>query len=355
MSLVALLRKELHWSRRNALLLVFLVLLIPVFFAGTSFLFQDVLPRNVPVAVVAEDDSVTDQELELTEETIDSFTDPAVVESQEVADRRLARESVYGVVTVPPDISESGADVTVTWTVDGAVVPFQSPSQVLQNFMQFHLDRTFDATVTVDREVEHGLFDLPEYLFPTFLMTLAIFFAFTYVPYMLQRERTVLDRVRVEASLESLVGAKLVYMTTLMLAPVLVFHLAAQYYGYSVSSLQPLAVAVLLLTFFLLATVSATVMILARFSAIGVFVNLVVMLALLALSALAFPLGFFSTLRTTIAQLLPTHYAMITVRSFMLKDADAGMFLDWIAALIGLTLVALLALKLAIVRYRRMV
>ncbi len=353
MSLVALLRKELHWSRRNALLLAFLIVLIPVFFAGTSFLFQDVLPRNVPVAVVAEDDSVTDQELTLAAETIDSFTDPTVVESQEVADRELAQESVYGVVAVPPDISERGADVTVTWTVDGTVVPFQSPSQVIQNFMQFHLDRTFDASVSVDREVEHGLFDLPEYLFPTFLMTLAIFFAFTYVPYMLRRERAVLDRVRVEASLESLVGAKLIYMTALMLVPVVVFHLAAQYYGYSVSSLQPGGVVTLLLTFFFLATVSTTVMVLARFSAVGVFINLVVMLALLALSALAFPLGFFSSLRTSIAQLLPTHYAMIVVRSLMLKETSVWMFLDWIAGLAGITLVAMLALKLAVVWYRR--
>lgn len=352
MSLVALLRKELHWSKRNALLLVFLLLVIPVFFAGTSFLFQDVVPRSVPVAVVAEDDDVTDRELGITEGTIDSFTNPTVVGSRAEADRELERESVYAIVTVPPGISEEG-DVSVTWTVDGTVVPFQSPSQVLQSLMQFHLDRAFEASVSVDRETQYDRRDLPEHLFPTVLVTLVIFFAFTYVPYMLRRERAVLDRVRVEASLESLVGAKLLSMTALMLAPILVFHAAAQYYSYDVASLHPGAVGTLLLLFFVLATVSATITILARFDAAGTFGNLILMLGLLALSALAFPRGFFSEARTTIAQLLPTHYAMITVRGFMLKGSSPGVFLDWIAGLVGLTVLALLALELAIVHYRR--
>lgn len=353
MSLVALLRKELHWSRRNALLLVFLVLVIPVFFAGSSFLFQDVVPRSVPVAVVAEDDSVTDEELAVAGETIDSFTDPTTVESRAEADRQLERESVYAIVTVPPDLSEAGTEATVLWTVDGTVVPFQSPSQVLQNLMQFHLDRVFDAAVSVDRETQYETRDLPEHLFPTVLMALVIFFAFTYVPYMLRRERNVLDRVRVEASLEALVGAKLVYMTALMIAPILVFHGAAVHYGYDVASLHPAAVGVLLLTFFLLAAVSATVTVLTRFSSVGTFVNFVVMLALLVLSALAFPRGFFSDVRTVIAELLPTHYAVIAVRSFMLKDASVDTFLDWIVALGGLAVLALVVLKLAIVHYRR--
>lgn len=353
MSLRALLGKELYWSRRNALLLVFLLVLVPVFFAGTTFLFQDVVPRDAPVAVVAEEETVTDEELELTVQTINSFTDPTIVGDRATAETRLEREEVYGVVTVPPGISQEGREVTVNWTIDGTIVPFDSPSQVLQRLMEFHLDRVFDATVTVDRNVVHGAFDLPEFLFPALLMTLAIFVAFTYVPYLLRRDRGVLDRIRVESTLEALVGAKLVFMTVLMLAPTVVFHLAAQYYGYDVDSLQPAAIAVLLLTFFFLATVSATVMVLARFRAVGTFLNFVVMLGLLALSALAFPRGFFSPARTTIATLLPTHYASIVVRSLMLKETTVSTFLDRIALLTGLTVLALFALKLAIVRYRR--
>jgi ABC-2 type transport system permease protein len=77
------------------------------------------------------------------------------------------------------------------------------------------------------------------------------------------------------------------------------------------------------------------------------------MLGLIALSGLAFPLGFFSPLRTQIAQLLPTHYAMVVVRSLMLKESAITMFADWIGMLVGLWLLSLVGLKGAIVYYRR--
>ena len=63
MSIRSLLRKELRWSRRHIFVLVFLLVALPLFFAGTSFLFQDVIPREVPVAVVAEDESVSNLDL----------------------------------------------------------------------------------------------------------------------------------------------------------------------------------------------------------------------------------------------------------------------------------------------------
>lgn len=353
MALRSLLKKELRWSRRNATVFLFLVVVIPGFLAGTSVLFQDLVPRNAPVAVVPADDTVSQEDLETVAGTIDSFTDPTVLDSQRQAQRQLERESVYGIVVVPPDMTAPDANVTVGLLVDGNVAPFHSPSQVIDRLMAFHLDRTFDATVSTDREVQHGLRDLPEYLYPTFLMTIVIFVAFTYVPLIFEREASVMDRVRIESSLEALVATKLLFLTGLMAVPIGVFHLAAVWYGYDIDSLDPGAVLVLLVTFFLLASVSTTVMVLSRFSTAGRFVNLAVMLGLLALSALAFPLGFFSTARTVIAQLLPTHYAMIIVRSLMLKDTALVTFLDWIGVLLALCLLSVFALEGALVYYRR--
>jgi len=77
------------------------------------------------------------------------------------------------------------------------------------------------------------------------------------------------------------------------------------------------------------------------------------MLGLTALSGLAFPLGFFSPIRTQIAQLLPTHYAGVMIRSMMLKGTPARAFLDWIAVVAGLWLLSLVGLKGAVVYYRR--
>lgn len=353
MSLRSLLEKEFHWSLRNALVLVFLLVLLPGFFAGTSVVFQDVLPRDVPVAVAPADDSVDSDHLDTVEGAIATFTDPTRVESVDEGTAMLERESVYAVVEVPPDLDDPTTEVEFRLIVDGAVVPFLSPSGILENVLGSEMDSLFDADVTAERTVLGEEKTLPEYLYPTFLLTLVIFFAFSYVPYNLKNESAVLDRLRVETSLEAVVAAKLLFFTGLILVPILVFHAAAIYYGYAVATLAPGAVLVLLGTFLLVSMVSATVMILSRFSGVGLFVNVTAMLGVVALSALAFPLGFFSPLRTTIAQVLPTYYAGVITRSLMLKGSSLGTFADWLAALAGCLVVAAVALEGSIIYYRR--
>lgn len=353
MSIRSLLKKEGHWSKRNILVLVFLLLILPTFFATTSAMFQDVVPREVPVAVVPEDEDVTDEDLRIVEGGIGVFTDPQVIESEETAVEALQREQVYGVVTVPPDITDPDAEAEFRLTVDGSIVPFQQPSEVIVGLMEFQLDDVLAADISAERTVIGEENDLPEYLFPSFLMVVVIFFAFTYVPYNLKREETVMDRLKVETSLESVVAAKLCYYTLLMLAPILIFHVAAIYYGYGIDSLAPGAIVALLLTFVLLSTVSMTIMVLTRFGSVGQFTNVVLMLGTVALSGLAFPVGFFSSIRTVIARSLPTHYSMIMTRSTMLKEMQLSAFTDWVLAYVALIGVALLALKLSIVYHRR--
>jgi ABC-2 type transport system permease protein len=353
MSIRSLLKKELHWSKRNVLVLVFLLLILPAFFAGTSLFYQDTLPRNVPIAVVATEDNVTEDDLTIIEGGLAPFAEPRVVESEPKAMRQLNRETVYAVVGVPANITAAGTDAQFTVTVDGSIVPFQDPSKVITRLMEFQLDQLLAADISAERTVIGEEKALSEYLFPTFLMTLIVFFAFTYAPYNLGRERAVLDRLRVETSLEAVVFTKLAFLTTLMFVPILVFHAGSTYVGYAVDSFAPGAVLAYLMTFLLLATVSMTVMFLARFSAVGQFVNVVLMLGTVALSALAFPRGFFSTVRTSAAQLLPPHYSMIIARSQMLKETDLMLFSDWLLGFTGVIVVALLGLELSIIYYRR--
>lgn len=353
MSLRSLLEKEVHWGLRNVLVLVFLLVILPGFFAGTSVVFQDVLPRDVPVAVAPAEDSVDTGHLDTVEGTIASFTDPTRVDSVEEGRAMLERESVYAVVEVPPNLDDPTAEPEFRLIVDGAIVPFLSPSGILESVLGTEMDRLFDADVTADRTVVGQEKTLPEYLYPTFLLTLVIVVAFSYVPYNLKNESTVLDRLRVETSLEAVVAAKLLFFTGLVLVPILVFHVGALYYGYAVSTLAPGAIAVLLGTFLLLSTVSSAVMVLSRFSGVGLFVNVTAMLGVLGLSALAFPLGFFSSLRTTVAQLLPTYYAGVITRSLMLKGSSLGTFGDWLTGLVGCLVVAVVALEGSIIVYRR--
>jgi ABC-2 type transport system permease protein len=354
MSLASLLRKEFHWSKHNLLALGFVLLVLPAVFVGASTAFQTVIPRDTPVAVVPQDDSVSAADMARVGAGMTAVSEPVSAESPEDAERMLRRETVYAIVQVPPDIDDpDNEDATFVLTVDGSIVPFTEPSKAIRTIMEFRLDRALAADVTVERRVLGPENSLPEYLVPIFLMALVMLVAFTYVPYNLARETAVLDRLRAEASLEAVVGAKLVYFTLLLLVPLVVFQAAAAALGYAVNALSLGAVLALGLTFVALAALSMTVMVLLRFGTLGRFVNVVVLIGLVGFSGLAYPVGYFSPLRKELVRMVPTHYAMIVTRSSMQKGLGPGLFADWLAGLAGFALVALLALKLAAVHYRR--
>lgn len=353
MSLRSLLRKEAYWSRRNALGLLLVLCLLPGLFAGSSLLFQDVIPRDTPVAVVPQDETVTEEELLSVQFGLAFFADPVAVDSREVALDRLERESVYAVVEVPHGLDDAGRDVTFRLFVDGSMVPFKEPSQTIAVIMADRLDDTLDASVDVERVVVGNSHDLSGYLVPIALLGVVVLFALTYVPYNLSRERRVLDRVRLESSLEALVGAKLLFFSALVLVPIVVFHAAIALLGYDISALAPGTVLAVLLTFVTLASLGMAIMVLTRFGTLGRFLNVLLLVIVVAFSGLAYPVGYFSALRRTIIRAMPTHYATILVRSSMLRELPMGAFADWFAGLALVALGGLLFLKLSVVYHRR--
>ncbi len=354
MSLASLLRKEIRWSRHNIVALALVLLVLPAVFVGASTAFQTVIPRDTPVAVVAQDETVSAADMARVGTGMAAVSDPVSAETPDDAEAMLRRETVYAVVQVPPDIDDpENDDATFVLTVDGSVVPFTEPSKAIRTIMEFRLDRALAADVTVERRVVGPDNSLPEYLVPILLMVVLMLFAFAYVPYKLAREATGLDRLHAESSLEAVVGAKLLYFTLLMLVPILVFQGTAAYLGYAVNSLAVGAVLALLTTFVALAAVSTTVMILSGFDTLGRFVNVVLLLGTVGFSGLAYPVGYFSPLRKELVRMVPTHYAMIVTRSSMQKELGLAPFADWLAGLAGFALLALVALKLAAVSYRR--
>ena len=352
MSLRSLLRKEFHWSKHNVLALLFLLVVLPSFFAYTSVAFETVIPRDAPVAVVPQDDNVTENDMEIIEGTLVQFSDPVVVEDEQRARTMLRTESVYAIVTVPPDITNESAAATFRFIVDGSVVPFKEPSKAIRNIAAFQLDRVLPADISVKREVIQPESSLSEYLLSIMAMLFVVLVAFTYVPYNLARESAVIDRLRAEASLEAVLGSKLLYFTALLAIPLVVFQGAANYLGYTMAVLAPGSVLALALTFVFLSALSMAVMVLFRFSTMGRFLNVVFLLGVVGFSGLGYPVGYFSTLRKTVVRLMPTHHTMIVARSAMLKGLDLSVFTDWLLALGGFTLATLVVLKLSAVYYR---
>lgn len=353
MSLRSLLRKEGYWTRRNALGLLFVLLVLPGFFAASSVLFEDVIPRDVPVAVVAQDDDVELSELAMVHAGVSAYADSEGYQSRDAATEALQRESVYAIVEVPHGLSDPDEAVTFRFYVDGSMVPFKSPSGAIANYIENRLDRALGADVTVERVVVGNDHDLSTYLLPIALVAVLLLFAFAYVPYNLAQEAPVVDRIRLESSLEALVGAKLVYFTALMLVPIVVFQVASVILGYDVAALAPGTLLALSLTFVTCTALSMAVMVLTKFDAVGRFLNVVVLLGIAGFSGLAYPVGYFSPIRRTIVRAMPTHYAVVVTRSSMLRDAPLSTFADWLVGLAVVAALALVTLKLAVVYHRR--
>lgn len=362
MLFIPLLRKEVHWSKRNILVLGFILILVPASFGATSIIFQEAVPENVPVATLAQDENVSEEDMRTVEAILNLYTDPQRVDSREEGVKKLEREEVYALIQVPPNLRDGNPSTNGTFrlTIDGNIAPLLEAAPFIEELVQGRLNDTdqVEGNFTMQTEVigiEHvgGERSLAEYLYPTFMMAMLIFFAFTYVPYNIARDAEVLDRLRVESTIESLVTAKLAYLTSLMVVPLLVFGLMATYFGYQVSPFSPIPLLLMLLTFLFLSTVSLTVMVLSRFSGAGQFANLLLMLGVLGASAIDFPRGLASSIRPQIAVLTPTHHIMIAIRSLMLKDLPVTDFTGKILFMLVATAVAVVALKVSIIYFRR--
>jgi ABC-2 type transport system permease protein len=354
MSLPSLFRKELLWSRHRILTLVLLLLLLPAFFAYTTVIFQTVVPEDTPIAIVPETDDVSADGLDIIEGGAALFSAPERYESEERAMRALRREEVYAVLVVPPGIlDESTTDATFTLAIDGGMVPFGDPSIAIRNIMEPRLNQNLPADIRVERTVVGAERTLSEFLVPVFMMGMVLLFAFTYFPYNLARESDVLERVLVSTSLDAVIATKILYHAVLLLVPIGAFAVAANALGYSVAVLSPSAIAVFLLTFVYLAAISAAVMVLTDFSALGRFCNVALLFGSITFSSLVYPVGFFSPLRKELARSIPLHHSMVASRSLTLKQVDASLFADRFLLLGGFTLASLLALKLAIEHYKR--
>ncbi|WP_136718168.1 ABC transporter permease [Halorientalis salina] len=354
MKVLSLLRKEVLWSRHRVVALLFLLLVLPGCFAFTTVAFETAVPEDAPIAIVPENENVSEDGLAIIEGGAALFSDPKRYEEKSEAMRALRRESVYAVLEVPPGIlNENTENATFSLYIDGSVVPFQEPSKAIESIVTLRMNENLPANVSVERQVVGNHSTFSEYLVPVFLMGFVLLFAFTYLPHHLAREADVLERLLVETSMDAVVATKILFMTALMLGPISAFYAVSTYLGYSVTLLTPAVVGIYLLTFVYMAAISTSVMILTDFSRLGRFLNVAIMLTFFTFSSVVHPVGFFSPLRKEIARQLPLHYSMIVARGLSLKELGIGLFADWILGLLGFTLVTLVVLKLSIERYKR--
>lgn len=345
MQLRWLLRRELAWVRRNAVPLLFVLVLLPGASTYAALGFQHVLPRDAPVAVVPQDEAVTDDDLAIAAGAATTFAEPVRYDSRARAFDALERERVYAVVAVPARLADEDREpATVHLYTDGRMVPYREPSRAVASVLEVGLSRVLPVPVEVERHQRGPALTLSEYLIPAVLMMLTMVLAFGYLPYALVREARALDRVRVRASLLAAVGGKLGTFALSVLVLLAVVAAASAALGYRVAPLAVGALVVYPLAFVHLGAVAASVTVLSRFATWGRLVNLALLLFSFAFTGLIYPVGFFSALRRELVRLVPAHYAVVAARGHVLGGRGPAEYPEAYGILLAATLASLAAL-----------
>jgi ABC-2 type transport system permease protein len=350
----SLLGKERRWVRRNWRALAVVFVLAPALLAGATAAFDQTVPRDVPVAVAPADDAVTDDELAAAAGVVRSVAHPVSYGSTDAATAALSREEVYGVVTVKHGLYDAGANVTLSFAVDGAMVTYREPSRAVAAGIREQVS-VFPATVTVERTVTGVERTLSEFLFASGAVVLLAGYAFVSLPYNLARERRVFDRIRVESSLAAMLGAKGVLFGALGALGVGAYAAAGAALGYRVALVEPVALAALGLTGVAAGATALSIGFLTRFSSTGRFLTVALLAGLVAFSNPVYPAGTFSALRRTVAGWMPLHHATVAVRAVALKDLPAGLVADRLVVLCGVAAASLCWLAVAVRVYERRV
>lgn len=353
MDVRALLRKEALTVRRNAGLFVVVLVLLPAMLTGVTAVYERSIPEDVPVGVVPAGDNTSETELAVTRTGVDAFATPVSYESHEAARDGLAREEVYLVVAVPPDLGTEGAEVEFTVVTDRTMVPFEEPATLSVAALDRRLDDALVSDVTVTHERVGDQRALTAYLIPVCLVAFVLVYGLVFVPYQVRSERLVLDRLQTTSRLETVLATKIAFYGALTIVPIAVAALVASWMGFDVAILSVFSFVSLTLTFVLVAAVGLATLFAMRLRRLALFANVGLLFALLSLSALVYPVGFFSTTRKAIARTLPTHYATVATRSAMLRDAPMALYAEYLFWVAGAAVLALGGLVLALGSYRR--
>lgn len=350
---LALLRKEALTVRRNLGLFLLILVLVPAGLAVGTSVYQQTIPEDIPVAVAPATETTGEEDLQLVRGGVQFFATPVEYEDRAAVERALQREEVYVGFLVPPDLTEEGANVTVTVLTDQTNAPLSDPAELALGILERQFDQGMPAAVAFAHVRLGEERTLSEFLLPSVLYGLVVLYALVYLPYQVREERRVLDRLRTETRVELVVASKLLFYGALVVVPAATITAAARYYGYEVVALAPETLSVLFLTFLFLASTGLAVVFALRLRQSAVFVNIGLTVGVLSLSGVMYPLGFYSELRKIVATSLPPHDALVLVRSTMLRDAPLSLYTGHLAWLVGATLLAVGALALAIRHYER--
>lgn len=353
MGVVPLLKKEAYTARRHAALFLLVLVVFPAVFTMGTGMYDRTVPEDIPVAIAPVDANTTEDDISIIRGGVTFFATPITYEDPAEAREDLHREQVYIVMEVPGDMTDPERDVTFTMVSDDHFVPFQDPANISADILDNYLDRALQANVTLEHERLGEPRGLSSFLVPAVLLVFIILYGAVYVPHQLYRERSVLERLRTETRLEVVAGAKLLFHGVAVLVPLLVTAGFASWLEYDLTAIDPFSTLVYLLSYLFAAAAGLAILFALNLKRQALFVNFGLAIVMLASASLIYPVGFFSSAEQVITRANPAHYAVVLLRSTMLRDVSMALYVDFLAISVLVAGGSVGLLGIAIAWYRR--
>lgn len=339
-ALKSLLEKEARLVLKRPVLL-FLILLLPVFFGIVFSSYSSAVPQDTPVGIVI-DENLSQARVKEIMAIARTFSDPHLEDSLGSALVKLQREEYYVVIEIKHYRSFTDASYVVYY--DDSMTPVASISENLLELLRVRLGGT---EITEKPLNNHA--SLPQFFFPSVLLTLALIVGLELVPDLTIAERPVFPRLRAYSSLPLNFGIRIGIALVLMALQAALAELAYVTSGSSVGMTFP-AFAVILITTTYLSLLGLGFVIALGFRSHAKTVLQLLAGFLVLFSGFFFPVGFFPSSLQAVAKILPTYYSGVLLRGTLYRDVSLEVYSDYLGIILVFTIAVLI---LDWVLYRR--
>ena len=346
--LKVLVGREFLVVERNALMLL-LIIMLPVAFALMFASFKEVIPKSTPASVIPESSAVSESEMKFaTYSILSQFCSPSI-DSREDAFRKLGREEVYFVVSIPAGIREGRGTITVY--VDNSLSPLAEVSDYVVEILKYELGRVgFHPEIKVEKL---GRPILPvEYFAPGVVMLLLATAGMLVVPFNTIKDSNITLRLLCSASIWEFAGSKLLFSLLLASLQTAILLVTQSYLEMPVMSMNPVSILTIILTSFALTSTGLLIAFAFKLSNLGRYVCSLLFGVITAFSGLFYPPGFLPSYLQLIPKILPTYYALVLLRSFGVKGVGAGLLLDYLGVVLLWLAASLVLLYYFVKRFR---
>jgi ABC-2 type transport system permease protein len=346
--LKALFEREFLIVERDALMLL-LIILLPVAFGIMFASFKQVIPKSTPASVIPESSEVSEVDLRFAAfSVLSQFCSPSI-DSREEAFRKLSREEVYFVVSIPEGVREGRGTVKVY--VDNSLSPVAELSNYVVEILTYELGQVgFHPEISVEKL---GKPILPiEYFTPGVVMFLLATAGILIVPFNTVKDRNIISRVLSSVTLGEFVASKLFFSLLLASLQIAILLISQSYLELPILSINPLSILTMILASLALTTTGLLIAFAFKLSNIARYVCSFLFGFITTFSGLFYPPGFLPLYLQPIPKILPTYYALILLRSFSVKGEEAGVFLDYFVIVLLWLVASLILLHYFARRFR---